>query len=70
MGKHRKESQPARADKVATDKVEELDRRAQELLDEAHAKTEDVNRLSETLRRIRERNHLGELVYNALLGGK
>lgn len=70
MAKHRraKDSRPPRTDEEATKKVEALDRRAQELLDEAHSRTAKVDRLSETLRKIRERNHLGELVYNALVG--
>lgn len=68
MAKHRKGKVRSIEDEHAKQKMEQLDRQAQQLLNEAHARTDRVDRISDTLRKIREKNHLGELVYDAVMG--
>lgn len=66
MGRHRK-GVPAE-ERQATYEAIATDRQASKTLSEAHARGREVENLTDALRRIRERNHFGEMVRRALDG--
>lgn len=66
-GRHRVRQVPDE-DKQAKSEALETQHAAGELLKEAHARTGEVASIATALRRIRERNHFGDMVRGALDG--
>jgi hypothetical protein len=63
-GKHRAESRPE--DPQAQWEAMETDRAASRQLEAAHDRQSEISELTDMLKRIRERNHFGEMVRKAL----
>lgn len=66
-GKHRKNGVPPE-EVAAKHEAIQTDREATKALIEARKRTSEVRRIAGALRRIRERNHFGEMVRSALDG--
>ena len=65
-GKHRRGMQ---REGEAKQEALAAEQRAQVQLNTAQARSSEIHYITETLRKIRERNHLGEAVKDLFLGG-
>ncbi len=67
VGRHRVDGIPAE-EKDASYTAKELYDKADKLLQKAHSRSREIQALAWALKRVRERNHFGEMVRSALDG--